>query len=342
MSLRLCIISLVWVSSFTWATGTNCECGYQVRDDRYTNAILTDFARLLNVEDISDGSGTELNDWEVQEWGTNATKRGTEMLLARQNDPSNVWIQGGLLQMRQKAYSDQDKVDRKPVSVAEIITRRDDILYGSFRAKYRIVVDEYTNGGAVCGFFFYHGDESETDIEILTRNGDTTVHYSQQPTYNYETGTFNEDASLIHDLSVPWTEFQEYRWDWHPDITRFYQNGQETAELTVNIPQRKGRILINIWADGGNWSGRPADKDVIMEIQTIELFFNTSLSHSGGDTEFETACEKAGGPGNTDTICVVEKADSKTSNAMRLQNWGWHGGITWAVLTLIISFAFVF
>ena len=156
MSLRLCITSFVWVSSFIWTTRAECECGYQVGNDRYTNAILTDFSRFLDIDDISEGSGDELNDWEVQEWGTNATTRGTETLLAKQNDASNVWIQGGLLQMRQKAYSDQDKTDKKPVSVAEIVTRRDDILYGSFRARYKIAIEQHTNGGAVSGFFFYH------------------------------------------------------------------------------------------------------------------------------------------------------------------------------------------
>lgn len=76
-----------------------------------------------------------------------------------------------------------------------------------------------------------------------------------------------------------------------------------------------------------------------MAIQKIELFFNTSLSHSGADTAFNTACEKAGGPGK-DTICVVEK--NTTSSAVQLQSWGWHGGIAWAVLTLTISFVFAF
>ncbi|RPB25239.1 concanavalin A-like lectin/glucanase [Terfezia boudieri ATCC MYA-4762] len=338
------MISLFWVLSFIWTTKADCECGYQVGSERYTNAIQTDFSRFLDVGDISDGSGDELDDWEVQDWSTNATTRGTEKLLVKKNDPSNVWIQGGLLQLRQKAYSDQDKTNGKPVSIAEIVTRRDDILYGSFRARYKIVVQEHTNGGAVSGFFFYHGDASETDIEILTRDDDTSIHYSQQPTYNYVTDTSYEDASLTDSLSVPWTELQEHRWDWHPDITRFYQDGQEAAQLTVNTPQQKGRIMINIWADGGNWSGRPADKDVIMEIQTIELFFNTSLSYSGGDINFNTACEKAGGYGDTNTICVVDKASSKntTSSAVHLQSWVWHGGVAWAVLILSISFVIVF
>jgi len=156
MSLKLCIMNLVWISSFIWTARAKCECGYQIKDDRYTNAILTDFSHTPNANDISEDSKNQLNDWEVQEWGTNATTRGTETLLAKQNDASNVWIRDGLLQMRQKAYSDQDEADGDPVSVAEIVTRRNDILYGSFRARYRIIVEKNTNGGAVSGFFFYH------------------------------------------------------------------------------------------------------------------------------------------------------------------------------------------
>lgn len=343
MSLRLCVLSLALVSRFRGAAAAQCACGYQVKGDRYTHAIVTNFAQMLKVQDLSDGSGNELNDWEVQDWGTKATTRGTESLLPKQNDPSNVWIEDGLLHMRQEGYSDQDQSDGNPVSVAEIVTRRDDILYGSFRARYKIVVQANTKGGSVSGFFFYHGDASETDIEILTRDDPSQVHYSQQPTYNYDTDVFNEAASLTEDLKTPWTEIQEHRWDWHPDITRFYQDGQEAAELTVNIPKRKGRIMINIWADGGQWSGRPADKDVIMKIQHIELFFNTSISHSGGDTAFNKACEKAGGLANTNTTCVVEKGDYKvpSSSAVRLQNWRWRGDLAWAVPALILSFVFL-
>ena len=100
---------------------------------------------------------------------------------------------------------------------------------------------------------------------------------------------------------------------------------------------------IYILANSGNVCSPPADRDITMDIQTIQLFFNTTLSHSGGDTTFNKACEKAGGYGDKDTICVVEKTGrNTTSSAVHLQSWGWHSGITWAVLTLIISFALVF
>lgn len=154
--LRICIISLVMASSVIRTARAQCECGYEVKGDRYTHAILTNFGRMLDVDDVSEGSGNELTDWEVQEWGVNASTRGLDVLLPKQNDAANVWVQGGALKMRQKAYSKADGEEGKPVSVAEIVTRRDDILYGSFRARYAIKVEENTSGGAVAGFFFYH------------------------------------------------------------------------------------------------------------------------------------------------------------------------------------------
>ena len=56
--------------------------------------------------------------------------------------------------------------------------------------------------------------------------------------YDYEEDVSYENTSLTVDLTSPWTEFQEHRWDWHQDVTYFYQDGQRAAELRVNIPHR--------------------------------------------------------------------------------------------------------
>lgn len=72
-----------------------------------------------------------------------------------------------------------------------------------------------------------------------------------------------------------------------------------------------------------------------MEIGHIELFFNTSTSHSGGDTGFNEACEKAGGL-DANTTCVVETGDyHQKSSAVRLLSWG---GLAWVASALIWFF----
>ena len=156
--LRLSIIGLIAISNFARTAGAQCECGYTVKSDHYTHGIVTLFSRLLNADDITDGSGNELKDWEVQDWGTNGTGTPGEnnYALPRQNTPENLWIQGGLLQMKQSAYSEDDAEEGSPVKVAEIVTRRGDILYGSFRSRFSINVEDGTEGGTVVGFFFYH------------------------------------------------------------------------------------------------------------------------------------------------------------------------------------------
>ncbi|KAF8476063.1 concanavalin A-like lectin/glucanase domain-containing protein [Kalaharituber pfeilii] len=341
MLLNLCTIGFSVILGFIPYATAQCECGYLVGKDRFTHSILSHFGRLLDQPDIADGSGNELNDWEVQGWSTNGTgKRGSErFLLPKKNEESNVFIQGGALNLQQTAYTEDDEAEGRPVLVSEIVTRRSDILYGSFRSRFKIIVEEDTEGGAVAGFFFYHGDQSETDIEILTREDELKVHYSQQPTYDYETDVFYEDASLTANLQRPWTEAQEYRWDWHPGVSHFYQDGIKAAEMIVNTPSRKGKIMINLWADGGQWSGRPANKNVTMQIQTIELFFNTSLSHSGGDSDFNKACEEAGGISNENTSCVVEELPEdhgQESSATRVLVSIWWGAcsILWAIFVM--------
>lgn len=155
LPLKFYTLGLIVGLSFIWNTRADCECGYLVKDDRYTHSIITNFARVLDCDDISYGSEHELDDWEVMEWGSDAETRGTETVLPTQNNATNVWIQSGQLHLRQRGYSDDDLKNKRPVSISEIQSTRDDILYGSFRATYRIQVEDNTEGGGVSGFFFY-------------------------------------------------------------------------------------------------------------------------------------------------------------------------------------------
>ncbi|KAK7416879.1 hypothetical protein QQX98_004937 [Neonectria punicea] len=85
--------------------------------------------------------------------------------------------------------------------------------------------------GAVAGFFMYHNDTQESDVEILTRDGTTRVHFSNQPTadardYQIPGATFNE--SLPYKPSHDWTV---YRLDWlpHDSTNVWYVDGKVLA-----------------------------------------------------------------------------------------------------------------
>lgn len=110
-----------------------CDCGYRLSNgDRYTHRIHNNFT---NFKDTTSEQNLiqSLPDWYVMGWRA----EGDPELhtIPRQNDRSNVWIKGGVLYMRQRAHPENSS---EPVSVSEINTREDDILYGSFRMLYKV------------------------------------------------------------------------------------------------------------------------------------------------------------------------------------------------------------
>jgi hypothetical protein len=278
-------------------TAAECECGYMLRQTStfFTHKMHTDFSKIPDTTDVN----TALSDWEVQDWAFNTSSSAG--VMARKNDAENVWIKDGRLHLRQKGHKDGDD---GPISVAEVDSKRTDFQHGSFRAKFKVTVDKKAVGGAVAGFFFYYDDEDESDIEILTRDGDKTIRYTQHPAYDSATDTTIPDATFQIQLKKSWSKMQEHRFDWTPSKTTFFQDNSAIKEMTKNVPKHEGKIMINLWANNGTWSGLPSTKDVKMEMEYIMMYFNTSASQSGNDKDFNSACEAAGGPEN-ETVCWI-------------------------------------
>ncbi|TGZ78529.1 concanavalin A-like lectin/glucanase [Ascodesmis nigricans] len=261
--------------------------------DHYTQRLYNNFA-VFNDTTNDENLITTLADWYTMGWRHDG---GSEYhAIPRQNERSNLWVKDGVLYMRQKGHS---KGSEEPVSVAEINTRRSDILYGSFRIRNK------AKGGSVAGFFVYYNDTQESDIELLT-SGTTgsELLYTNHPAYDPKTNTIVPGTSFRHRVETPISEFQDHRLDWTPDATHFYHNNRLTRKIEVNVPSHVTTNIfppphrINIWANNGSWSGPPATKDVTMAIKSIRLYFNTTASNAGNDTEFNAACERVGGVGN--------------------------------------------
>ncbi len=70
-------------------------------------------------------------------------------------------------------------------------------------------------------------------------------------------------------------------------------------------------MQMNLWADGGAWSGEPSRTDVIMNIRSIVMFYNTTASDAGGDREFDRRCRDAGG---VNDFAVCTDADSRVED----------------------------
>ncbi|KAI9788714.1 MAG: hypothetical protein M1835_002113 [Candelina submexicana] len=282
-----------------------CECGYQLRDTgaRYTHQIYNDFTVSPDVTGLNKNpaSASFTRDWTVQSWSA-----GTSDLIPipRRNDEANVYIQDGTLVMRQMGYSDADRRANRSVSIAAIQSTGQDFLHGSFRSVFKISDDH----GSVGGFFWYHNDTNEIDVEVLTKEpNDTTIHYTSHP-------FTNPGASYPATLTKPWTEYQEHRFDWHPGNITFYQGARAVHYTTANVPKVAGNMQMNLWANGNEWSGTPSKTNVTMNVKNILFYYNTTASEAGTDQAFNQACSKAGGD-SSKTICKDTDPEVKVSGA---------------------------
>lgn len=150
--------------------------------------------------------------------------------------------------------------------------------------------------GAVAGIFTYHNDTEESDIEVLTRDPTTQVHFSNQPTEDLNTGapipgaTFNKTLAS----SQKTTDWNVYRLDWIPRHSAWYVNGAQAGNTDVNVPNVASMVILNMWSNGGPFSGVMAPGgEAWLDVQWIELLFNT------------TTTPGAGSPG---TVCSVESS----------------------------------
>ena len=135
--------------------------------------------------------------------------------------------------------------------------------------------------GACMGIFTYHSRDCESDIEILTSDPKYRVRYANQPDYDPVTDEMIPGASTVADLPVPWTSWSTQRLDWYPNSSRWYVNNDLQDAKSYRVPALQSRLVINLWSDGGVWTGDMRIGDTIyVGIEYIELAYNRSSDGS--------------------------------------------------------------
>ncbi|KAJ5312091.1 hypothetical protein N7508_002921 [Penicillium antarcticum] len=139
--------------------------------------------------------------------------------------------------------------------------------------------------GACAGIFTYHDRLSESDIEILTRDPIHRVRYANQPDYDPVADREIPGASTVADLPVPWTTWATHRLDWLSGMSRWFVNSQIQDSKTYRVPELESMIVLNLWSDGGVWTGDiKIGESIYMGIEYIELVYNRST---------DTTCQNA-------------------------------------------------
>lgn len=154
-------------------------------------------------------------------------------------DPGlQLWVRSGLIQQN----------GQQLVPSAEIVSERNDILYGSFR-----IAMKTTSVSGTCGaFYYYKNDSQEIDLEILSAEQQTTptngwpVHLVVQNTTKAPAQRKDVSSQLLYHLPfAPDADYNEYRFDWLPDRIDYFVNSQFMWSITDSIPSTPGSIHIS-------------------------------------------------------------------------------------------------
>ncbi|RSL92362.1 hypothetical protein CEP52_013842 [Fusarium oligoseptatum] len=177
--------------------------------------------------------------------------------------------------------------------------------------------------GAVAGFFTYFNDTQESDIEVMTRDEENRVHFSNQPTEN--TTTWTTIPGSTHNLtrSGSMHDWTVYRLDWLREQKKsaWYIDGELKKESEMNVPVVPSTVYINMWSNGGSFSGEmEVGANATLEIQWIQMAFNAS------DVEAESVPQGS-------LICSIEDGTAEPSAAAR---FGSSPG-SWAAVLLAVA-----
>jgi beta-glucanase (GH16 family) len=150
-------------------------------------------------------------------------------------------------------------------------------MFASMRFRARIIGES----GAVAGLFTFFDDKNEADIEILTRDPNSTYRFTNQPSVDKKGNDVPSASQAPTGLPV-WTDWRVHRIDWVKGTVRWYVDDQLVATNTYNVPRKPSGIVLNMWSDGGVWGGNMTVGDSAeMHVQWVQVAFNTSGKRTG-------------------------------------------------------------
>lgn len=235
-------------------------------------------------------------DWGAQNWSKEATD---DFPTPMANSPANIYIaqqgNGTYLSLRTTKLEDHQ-------TAAEMENQQKNLMHVSMRMSARVRGDS----GAVAGFFTFFDDVNESDIEILTRDPKDKIRYTNQPSVDRE-GNEIEAASTGPTGLSRWDDWHMHRIDWLPKESYWYLDNKQVAANSYSVPRRPSFMVLNMWSDGGEWSGNMTEGgQAEFQIQWIEMTFNTSGPYTGTKNN------------NKRSVDVLEKRAKRCQNVCKI------------------------
>ncbi|SNX83940.1 uncharacterized protein MEPE_02648 [Melanopsichium pennsylvanicum] len=318
-SATLVASALVFAASHLPLIQAACECGYR---DPLTDALWTDRTiSYFNESGFNDvvtnptqspriyGGATAGDTGEGQQaWslvGDHINKWETSFDATYRSAVSynNTYINDDALVLQVSPA----ELTHRIVNGSQIVTRRRDILYGSFRAQIEPAISH--GSGAAFKFSAAYNDSETVNIGVFTSDKpeNSTLQWSWSA-YDHE-----DEPVKLNISSLGTTDYLEHRFDWQPDMLQ-WRNGAlndsvnfHSVEKGVNatrLPMTPAPISFQAWSNGENSQsqGPPIRQPLLTHVRYTRFFFNSSLEER--QSQFESQCSTASA--NTDAICSTD------------------------------------
>lgn len=253
----------------------DCHCGFldPLNGRSYTDSLIVYFNESGQLGDAFNVSSYE-HAYE-QGWGKYYREGALESNVYYQN--GSTWnISPGWLNLNVSA-----KTSKHLVNGAEIETKRQDLLYGSFRALMRSAAP-YAGGGSALSMRLLHNESISAELDLLSMD-DSGV------TAKYATST-NGEAPLPENSvnyttllgseynQSPW-DFWEYRMDWDAENIEWFAGVNKTRTMPASNWTLPVSLSLKHWSLGlPGWTEGPPGNDSGAAVGWMRLFFNSSVT----------------------------------------------------------------
>jgi hypothetical protein len=273
-----------------------CGCGYYdaTTGQAFTESIIVYFNETTDLsQDV----------WSVQDYvhkkekGYSAVYRqGARSENVEIGNESTVWGQEVVNPSSLELFVDPAANDHLVVG-AEVNSLRQDIRYGSFRARMRSS-HPWTGGSALSMMVMF--DETQS-LELHMLNADdandvrlkyrVNENYLDQPPSTTDSINQNEPTSPIS----LW-DFMDVRIDWIEDAVNFTVVNTLTHAITSKdheIPKTPSELVLKHWSTGDAtfMQGPPINRSAA-NVAWVRLFFNSSLMTAGEHQRYDADCTR--------------------------------------------------
>jgi hypothetical protein len=253
----------------------DCHCGFldPLNGRSYTDSLIVYFNETGELGDAFNVSSYE-HAYE-QGWGKYYREGALASNVYYEN--GSTWnISPGWLNLNVSA-----KTNKHLVNGAEIETKRQDMLYGSFRTLMRSAAP-YAGGGSAFTMRLIHNESISAELELLSMD-DSGV------TAKYATSTNGEaplPANSVNYTTLlgseynqsPW-DFWEYRMDWDSENIEWFAGVNKTRTMPASNWTLPVSLSLKHWSLGlPGWTEGPPGNDSGAAVGWMRLFFNSSVT----------------------------------------------------------------